>query len=282
MRKVLLFIAAGCLIAGVILFVCVGASVDFDFMKFTSMKFVTNTHEIQKSFDSISVDTITADIEFRLAEDGNCRVVCREKEKLTHSVDVEDGVLVISATDERNLLDHIKGSIFSFGTPSVTIYLPEKHYRSLKVENTTGDVMLCGNWSFDDLELVTTTGDVKVMDVFCRKDVSVCVTTGKAHLDNLNCKNLTVKGCTGDAVLKNVIVADTMRVKCTSGDIKLDRCDAGTLYLHATTGDVTGTLLTPKVFSASATTGDVDVPDSSSGGRCEISVTTGDICVKIR
>ena len=48
MRKVLLFIAAGCLIAGVILFVCVGASVDFDFMKFTSMKFVTNTHEIQR------------------------------------------------------------------------------------------------------------------------------------------------------------------------------------------------------------------------------------------
>ena len=281
MRKVLLFIAAGCLIAGVILFVCVSASINFDFMEFASMQFVTNNYEVEEYFESISVETITADVEVRLAKDGRCRVVCYEKEKLTHSVDVKDGVLFITESDQRNILDHIKGGLFSVGTPSVTVYIPDRDYSLLKVDNTTGNVELNGKFGFNELDIQTTTGDITLNNVFCRGNVSLQVTTGDIVLDQVYCRYLAALGATGDAVLKNVIAENTMRIKCTTGDIKLERCDASTLYLNATTGDITGTLLTAKDFSASATTGEVNVPDSNGGGRCEISVTTGDIRIKI-
>jgi DUF4097 and DUF4098 domain-containing protein YvlB len=72
-----------------------------------------------------------------------------------------------------------------------------------------------------------------------------------------------------------------MRVKCTTGDIKLDCCDAGEVFLKSTTGDVTGSFLTPKVIYAKSTTGKVDVPKYTTGGLCEINVTTGDIQIEI-
>ena len=52
-------------------------------------------------------------------------------------------------------------------------------------------------------------------------------------------------------------------------------------YAVQTTGDVTGTLLTEKTFSTDTSTGDVSVPNPSSGGKCEIKTSTGDITISI-
>lgn len=281
MKKVLLMIGGCLMIAGIALFIFVAFVANYDFMELGSMNYVTNNHDIQESFESISINTVTADVEIKPSADGQCHVVCHEKEKLIHKVSVKNGTLTISLVDERNWLDHIKGSIFNFGTTLVTVYLPEGAYDELKVDNTTGHVKLAGEWQLDELDLQTTTGDICVDGVTCDGAVSLHVTTGMISLENLICENLTANGSTGDAVLKNVIVSDTLRVKRTTGDIKLNRCDAGEVYIIATTGDVTGSFLTPKVIYAKSTTGDVDVPRSTTGGRCEIDVTTGDIRIKI-
>lgn len=52
-------------------------------------------------------------------------------------------------------------------------------------------------------------------------------------------------------------------------------------YIRSVTGNVTGTLLTPKVIAAQVTTGSVDVPKFTTGGRCEITITTGNISTEI-
>lgn len=281
MKKVMLLIGGCLMIAGIALFIFVAFVANYDFMELGSMNYVTNNYDIQESFESVCIDTNTADVEFKPSSDGQCRVVCHEKEKLIHKVSVKNGTLTISLVDERNWLDHIKGSIFNFGATLVTVYLPEGAYDELKVDNTTGHVKLAGEWQLDELDLQTTTGDICVDGVTCDGAVSLHVTTGMISLENLICENLTANGSTGDAVLKNVIVSDTLRVKRTTGDVKLDRCDAGEVYINATTGDVTGSFLTPKVIYAKSTTGDVDVPRSTTGGRCEIDVTSGDIRIKI-
>lgn len=51
--------------------------------------------------------------------------------------------------------------------------------------------------------------------------------------------------------------------------------------MQTDTGDITGTLLTEKVFAAKADTGDVDVPKTATGGKCEIITNTGDIQIKV-
>lgn len=279
MKKIIIWIAAGLMFLGIALFLGLGFYTSFDFTRLDSVKYITNTYDITDQFHSIDIDTVTADIEFRRSEDGQCRVVCYEREKMTHEVSVSNGVLEIAVNDSRSWFDHI--TVFNFETPVVTVYLPEGDYQSLKIDNTTGDLKLSGKWAVDELSLETTTGDISVTDISCKGDVFVHVTTGDIRLEDMTCKSLNAEGSTGDAVFTNVIAVAAMRVHRTTGDISLEKCDAEEIYINATTGDVTGTLLTSKVISAKATTGNVDVPKLTSGGRCEITTTTGDIRIDI-
>ena len=47
-------------------------------------------------------------------------------------------------------------------------------------------------------------------------------------------------------------------------------------------GDVVGTLLTAKIFIPSSSSGDVEVPKTVTGGRCEIVTDTGDIRISLK
>ena len=280
MKKALIWIAASLMVMGIVLFAVAMYLVDFDFTKVSNVKYQTNTYEFSvREFNKLDLDTITADVEFRKSEDDICRIVCFEHEKMLHDVYIKDHALMVSVEDTRSWFEHI--TIFNYKVPTVTVYLPEGEYNALKIENTTGDVKISGNWNFSSIDLNTTTGDIDVSGVTCQGDMFAKVTTGKTTLKNLVCKNLTANGTTGDLMLNNVLVSDTMRAKCSTGDIKFDGCDAGEVYIKCTTGDVTGTFLTPKVIFANSTTGKVDVPKYTTGGRCEIDVTTGSIRVKI-
>ena len=101
-------------------------------------------------------------------------------------------------------------------------------------------------------------------------------------MTDMKCKSLYSDGSTGEMSLDRVIAEENISVERTTGDIELEGCDAAELWLKTSTGDVEGSLLTEKIFIASSSTGDVEVPRSTSGGRCEISTSTGDIEIEIK
>ena len=57
--------------------------------------------------------------------------------------------------------------------------------------------------------------------------------------------------------------------------------DAGELTVLTGTGDVTGSLLSAKVFITHSDTGMVDVPETTTGGKCKITTDTGDISMDV-
>ena len=61
----------------------------------------------------------------------------------------------------------------------------------------------------------------------------------------------------------------------------LSDCDASEIFVKTDTGDVRGTLLSEKVFIIKTSAGDVSVPETVTGGKCEISTDTGDIKIGI-
>lgn len=67
----------------------------------------------------------------------------------------------------------------------------------------------------------------------------------------------------------------------STGYVRFDKCGAAELYVETDTGDVTGSLLSDKVFITDTDAGDVDVPKTASGGRCEIRTDTGDIKIEV-
>ena len=58
-------------------------------------------NKVDSEFDSISINTDTADIEFLPSDNGNCRVICYESEKVKHVVSVVDRALIGRVEDGR-------------------------------------------------------------------------------------------------------------------------------------------------------------------------------------
>lgn len=304
------------LIGGV--FFCLTMTVNhWNFSLLDNEKMETATFDINEEFHNISINSDTEDIEFCLSEDGMGKVVCYEREKEKHTVTIQDGTLSIEKMDTRKWHDYI--SLFSFGSPTITVYLPQAEYASLFIEESTGAITIpkdflfgsmdislstgdvdCSasssgllrietdtgdihlqNLSAGELDLSVSTGHVDVQSVVCEGNVGVSMSTGKVKLMDVSCKSVRSTGSTGNITMKNVIAAEKISIERSTGDVEFNGCDAGEIFVETDTGDVTGNLLTDKVFIAETDTGKVDVPKTITGGRCEIKTDTGDISIEI-
>ena len=273
--KAWLITAASLVLSGLLIFGGVMMALNWDFSKLSSAKYETNEYDITESFQNISLRSQTCDVVFVPSEE--TKVVCYERSKMKHSVSVENDTLVIEMDDQRKWYDYI--GIY-WENPKITVYLPQEQYGCFTVKTTTGDVILSG-LSVSALDLSLTTGDITATDIHCSGDIRLSMTTGNTELTDISCKNLTVKGCTGDILLKNTLAVEQFNIKNTTGDVKLNSCDAAELVVKTTTGDIKGSLRSPKIFTAKATTGSVKVPESEAGGKCKLTATTGDIKITV-
>lgn len=314
--RIWLVAATSFVLVGLSMFSAAMTAYHWDFTKLTTKKYETNTYQISGEFHSIRMNTDTANIVFVPSGDGECKVVCYEAENARHSVSVQDGTLTIHAVNTRQWYESIGINI---GTPKITVYLPERSYASLFIQESTGDIEILQDFMFESIEIATSTGDVKngasalqtirvktstgnicmenaaaealdlsvstghvtVSSVTCKGDIKIKVSTGKAYLTSIRCKNLISDGNTGDITLKNVIATENFSIERTTGDVKFDRCDAAEIIIKTDTGDVTGNLLTAKVFMTQTDTGKVDVPQTITGGRCRLNTDTGDIKITV-
>lgn len=315
--KIWLMAAASSILLGGVVFTASACSIGWDFSKFSTVTHTTSTHEIEESFENISIDLTTTDVKLLPADNGVCKVVCYEDEKQRHSVSVENGTLTVKQTDERKWYEHI--TVFGSKSPEISVYLPQTEYASLSIKISTGDVEIPKNFTFDSIthsgstgefdcyasvknsltvkvstgdvqlknlsagavDITTTTGDIEVISVHATNDFKTTVSTGETELTDVTCKNFTSNGDTGDLEMKDVIAAEKMTIKRDTGEVELTACDAAEIFIQTDTGDVTGSLRTAKTFYADSDTGRVRVPYPSSGGKCEIQSDTGDILISV-
>lgn len=314
--KIWLVAAILLLVLGCILFIGTMSVLKWDFAALSTSKYETNTYEITESISAISIHTNTADIRFIASEDATCTVICYEQKNVTHTVTAQDGTLSIEVVDARKWYEHIG---FHFKSPSITVYIPEGDYGALSITSDTGDVEIPKDFHFasidisedtgnvtnyasaaeaikiktstgdicvknvsaGSLDLTASTGDMTVSGVTCEGDVSVDVSTGKVYLTDITCKNVTSDGSTGNISLKNVIAEEKISIERSTGDVNFERSDAAEIFVETDTGEVEGSLCSEKVFVVNTDTGDIDVPNSITGGRCEITTDTGDIKITI-
>lgn len=295
--KMWLIAAAVLTVLGQIIFVAAMAAIDFDFSKLNTMKYETNTYEVSGSFDKISIDVKTTNIVFARSDDESCKVVCFEAEKMKHSVRCTNGTLTIDINDERKWYEHIGISISS---PKMTIYLPQSEYTSLLIDTATGDIDIPKGFTFNELEIKSNTGNVDCMtnaldsikiksntgnidisSVESNCNIDIKTDTGSIKLTDIACTNFTAESDTGNITLTNFVAADRIDVESDTGNVKLKDSDSAKLSIETDTGNVTGTLLSEKIFIAKSSTGKISVPDSETGGKCEIKTATGNIRIDI-
>lgn len=285
--------------------------------KLSEIDYETNRYEIEEAFGNISVLCDTADIVFVPSENGSSAIICYEEKNARHSVKVQDGALVIAVENTKKWYDYVR--LISAGTPKITLQIPKGEYGALSIKTSTGDVDIPKEFSFESMDISMSTGDitsgasskglakikagtgditvegvsagamecsvstgkVTLNDLRCEGDVQIKVSTGKVKLRNVECKNLISTGNTGDLSLENVIASEKFSLERTTGEVEFDRCDAAELYIRSNTGRVHGSLLSSKIFICQSSTGSVNVPKTTSGGKCEVITSTGSIKITV-
>lgn len=309
-----LIVAGALVLLGAGLFAGAMTAVGWDFSILNTYEVVNNTYDVDQPFTNISIDTDTVDIRFAKSSDGKCRVATRDTSNHIYSVAVEDGTLHIRV-DIKGLFEIGIGAYESF----LTVYLPEDAYGTLTIKDDTGDIEIPGNFSFESMDieldtgdvvshadatgtcriaattgdikvenasvgalaLRTTSGDITVSDVVCAGNFSANVRTGDTILTNLTCTDLTSTGTTGELKLTNVIASGKLDITRDTGDVTFEGSDAASIKVKTSTGDVTGTLLSDKIFRYKTSTGRVELPQTTTGGVCDITTNTGDIIIRI-
>lgn len=296
--KVWLIIATCLILAGCIIFTGVMTMLKWNFSRLGADRHETSTHKITEDFTKIKISTITADVEILPSEDGECKIICYEEKKVKHDVRVESGELVIKAQDNRKWYDYI--TIFSFNSPKITIYLPTDKATALNIESSTGDITIAKGFAFENisinvstgsihldslkargLNLSTSTGSINIRDVVCDGRIITSVSTGNTTISQAYCRGLSSTSRTGDIELINVVALGNFSFETRTGDIEFNSCDANEIYARTNTGDIEGTLRSDMIFLAKTSTGDIDVPRSTTGGKCELETSTGDIEVRV-
>lgn len=314
--KICLIVAVSLVVVGSLVFVGALAALRSDFNKLNTRKYETNTYEISEDFNKISIDVTTSEVMLAPSENDKCIVKCFEEDKLKHSVKVEDGTLRIKTIDTRKWYDHIG---ISFRTQKVTVYLPKNEYESLLIETDTDNVEVPKDFSFENIkisgdtsdifcyasasgvaEISTSTGNIK-MDSISADRINLSSSTGNISLDSavskgeikiktdtglilladVNCKNLITKSDTGDISMKNITADESISAESDTGDVRFKNSDAASISVKTDTGNVTGTLASEKIFITQTSTGDVSVPKTTTGEKCEITTDTGDIDIDI-
>ena len=286
----------------------------WDFTALSTEKYETNQYAVIDEFKGISISTDTSDISFAPSEDNQCRVVCHERAEERRSPFVKDGVLIIDS-EEKGTDKWYKYINISFDSPKITVYLPEAEYDSLFIKTSTGSVEIPDGFSFANteislvtgdinfsasayeyaklrtdtgnitvkntatgmLDIYTSIGDVKVLGVDSAGDIKINSETGNTSLTDIKCENLVSIGEMGDISLRNVIAANKFHIENDTGSVEFDRSDAVEIFVKVDMGDIKGSLLTDKIFIAESDMGNVNVPRTVSGGRCELITDTGDI-----
>ena len=249
---------------------------NFDLLN--TVNYETNVYELTEDFSSVNINTVTTDIEFISSNSDKAKVVIFEEENVNHIVKVENGELKIDYSSDKKWYENIQ---IDFKSKKISVYLPQNTYNELKINSTTSDVYI-KDVNFCKVNVILTTGDIKISNVNVLDDAYLKVTTGDIEVKDLNCKNFTSLGTTGDIELETLIASQKIVIERDTGDVEFSGIDASDIKIKTTTGDVEGSVLSEMNFIASATTGDVNVPNTTSGGRCEVRTTTGDINIRVK
>ena len=312
-----LILASVLVLFGLLLFCFTACTVKGDLSQLGGGQYETATHNINEDFDSILMNTDTADIVILRATDGKSKVVCHEHSQLKHTVVVKDGVLTIEETDTRKWYHYINIGVEK---TEITVYLADGEYSELNINENTGNIDVAYGLTFDSvsinlstgdtefeasvknaltikagtgdvsveeagvgsLSIMVTTGDVEISEVNCAGDIFVKVSSGKTEIEDVVCKSFTTEGSTGDIVFENLIASAKLSITRGTGDVCFEACDAAEIEISTSTGDVVGTLLSEKIFVVSSGSGKIKVPETLSGGKCKITTSTGDVKITIK
>ena len=92
-KKILITVAVILVAVGMICGFCGIYSLGFNFNEISTSDFVTHTYTVEDDFTNIIIEDAESNINFYKSNDDKCRVLCDEREKVTHTVVNENNTI---------------------------------------------------------------------------------------------------------------------------------------------------------------------------------------------
>ena len=252
------------------------------------------------AFGDIAIDASTGDVSLSTVTANALTVDLSTGDVALSDVNVLGDVKITQSTGEIAVNGltaetiEIKGSTGKMDLTDVTAL------GAVSLVRSTGDPAV-HRMAVGSLTAETDTGDVSVTDLIATGAVSVTTSTGDSKYLGLSAASLSVsadtgivsvagaavtadasiKTSTGDITLAEATFGGTVTVRASTGKVTLDRADAAELDIETSTGSVKGTLRSEKVFIVRSSSGRVNAPETTSGGKCKVVTSTGSIDLSI-
>ncbi|MBQ8496114.1 MAG: DUF4097 family beta strand repeat protein [Clostridia bacterium] len=272
-----------------------------DFEKLDTENFETKTYEVTEEFQNIDISGLESDIRFVHADDGQCKIVCKESENIFCNIFVDNGTLTVKRKDVR---EGIMRGVFWEEELEITVYLPKNRYKTVSLHTMSGDIKIPMGFYFDHLSAETTSGSIFAEAVTDREaslksvsgdmtfvpfgnattsdSVKMETTSGDITVRSVNTKKFDLQTVSGDISFDR-IYSNTLNLETTSGDAEFESIEFyEKMTLKTTSGDVEGSVLSAKHFKTKTVSGDIRVPSSDANAPIfEIQTTSGDIEITV-
>ena len=233
------------------------------------------------SFGDISIDISTGDVAISSVTVLGDLYVKNSTGKAELTGVTASSVTVEGSTGDATLTDVAAMGAVSIKRSTGDVVVTRAAAASLTAEANTGSMSFTDLATDGALAVTTTTGRQTYTAV---KAASL---TAEADTGGITLSNATVTGeaslttSTGDITLSGAVAGGAVLIRASTGDVTLERADAADLDIETSTGHVEGTLLSEKVFIARSDTGRIDVPETTTGGRCKVVTDTGRIQLSV-
>lgn len=287
MKKFLIIASIFFISLGIVSFTLFLFTIDFNFRNLSG----TNHSEyvIDDDVSAIEIRTATAEINLISSNVEQSKITFDDNDRERFYYEVVDGVLKIGYQDNTRWYQ-----LFNWGNKYINVYLPEKTYESLTINNSTGDVTVNGitfsgdvniDVSTADIHLVNascanakidvSTGDVEINNLTALGDLSIVASTGDTDIDNSTANNLKINGSSSSIEINGLIVNDTIDLSTTTGSNSLENVKATSAKINTTTGDVEleNFILSGELI-IDVSTGDVEISNTDCASA-KIKTTTG-------
>ena len=193
----------------------------------TTSKTVVFDKKYEEVFNSINIDTESADIEIKEIEDGKTHVVIYDDYDKTTVKDTDNILDINVNTKKCNFF------CINIKKAKIVIYLPANYDKQIKINNEYGDIKI-GNFEKAILNIDSDYGDIDIDSIY---DVIIKEDYGDIKIGKV-LNYLNIEQDCGDVRIEEVNINKNSKITNDFGDIKIDKTNNINIDAKTDLGDV--------------------------------------------
>ena len=265
--KTTLIVALALFSAGVMIFLCVLMSVNFDYSKLsTSFRFGTNS-EVRVKAEHIEKDIEAKGQNIKLQLSSATVTVTQSTDDMIHVsydnnensyFELKDSASQLTLTQKENA-----GFFFGFYYQQdtrceVTLSIPAEHDGTLTINGASGSISISDVKIMGDFKIYSVSGEITIGN--CKaKTLEAGNVSGNIKLTSVETDSIRANTVSGNLNVLEISKSIPVELASTSGEVYAENVNTSTLGVETVSGDITLKNVVGQKASFSATSGEVEL-----------------------